>query len=164
MPVEYSNMRAKKKRPWIPWAWCLVFVGTVIALQIVFFRGDYIWWLPYPILSPLSDDSVGLLTYRTLGSLVYGSGFYLALSRVMKALGFSKQDYKAVKVFVWASLVAIMDVVQRWIVIGLNEVWALLWNGVRLIAFFLPSFGIIFLGFLLFFIARKILWSDSVRS
>jgi hypothetical protein len=157
MPIEYSNTRAKKSRVWITYSGWLVFVGAVITLQIAFFRGDYIWWLSYPILSPLSDDLVGILTYRTLGALVYGTGFYLALSKAMKALRFSKQDYKAVKVIVWGFLVAIMDVVQRWIVFGLNEAWSLFWNGIRLIVFLGPSFGVIAIGATTYFITKAVL-------
>ncbi len=149
--------KTHQDRKWLAIAASSVFVIAVILVQIIFFQGDYIWWISYQPLSPLSWDQIGTVTFRTLGALLYGTGFYLALYRGMKALGFTFADYKYVKLFVWLSLMVIVDWIQRFVVYGFNELWSLYWNVIRLIVFLFPSYCIIILGFLAFFLVRRAL-------
>ncbi len=144
-------------RRWLAVAASSVFVIAVILVQIIFFQGDYIWWISYQPLSPLSWDQIGTVTFRTLGALLYGTGFYLVLYRGMKALHFTFADYKYVKLLVWISLMVIVDKIQRLMVYGFNELWSLYWNAIRFIVFLWPSYCIIISGFVAFFLARRVL-------
>ena len=159
MSNETGNENGKNKRQVI--LTVLATFVVMISIQIIFFRGDYIWWIPYQLLSPLPWDMMSLLTYGTIGSVLYYFGFYLALYKGMKAIGFSYRDYQAIKGLIWILLMYVTYQAQLFIVQRINELWSLYWNGIRFIVFLWPSLAVTFLVLLVFILIKSIPRSKS---
>ncbi len=123
-------------------ALCL-FGVIIFAIQIYFFKGDYIFWALNEPLSPLSLDQMSSVTMRIASFVLSACGFFAALRKFSRWCGLSKREYGAIELLILCGVLVAAYQVQLFVVHVMNMIASAYLTMGRFLYFLWPSYLIV---------------------